>query len=58
MNQKMDERLLRPNWTALKQAEREALLRQIGERYQMQLEEFAHFSRWGESKRQCSICMK
>lgn len=45
----MDERLLRPNWTALKQAEREALLRQIGERYQMQLEEFAHFSRWGLS---------
>jgi len=45
---KMNEKFLRPEWQRLEGTERRALLKQLGERYGMELKEYAHFSRYGQ----------
>lgn len=44
----MNKKFLRPEWQQLLEKERRSLLRQIGERYGMELKKYAHFSRYGQ----------
>ena len=45
----MDERLLRPQFAKLPDAEKQIIIQQLAEKYEMEFKQLAVFDRWGQT---------
>ena len=45
----MDERLLRPHFAKLPNAEKQIIMQQLAEKYEMEFKQLAVFDRWGQT---------